>query len=165
MEIKMKNLIIIASVGQNNEIGINNNLIWKIKEDMKFFKETTIGHQIVMGRNTFESLPSLLPNRKHLVITSSNIDLPKEVEIFKNIEEFIDYSLSTNDNIFIIGGSTIYKQLINLSDKMILTEIQDTKLNADTYFPNINYAEWHQEIINTFPNENPKYIRKVYTRK
>ena len=48
---------------------------------------------------------------------------------------------------------------------MILTEIQDTKLNADTYFPNINYAEWHQEIINTFPNENPKYIRKVYTRK
>ncbi len=161
----MKNLIIIASVGQNNEIGINNNLIWKIKEDMKFFKETTIGHQIVMGRNTFESLPSLLPNRKHLVITSSNIDLPKEVEIFKNIEEFIDYSLSTNDNIFIIGGSTIYKQLINLSDKMILTEIQDTKLNADTYFPNINYAEWHQEIINTFPNENPKYIRKVYTRK
>ena len=165
MEIKMKNLIIIASVGQNNEIGINNNLIWKIKEDMKFFKETTIGHQIVMGRNTFESLPSLLPNRKHLVITSSNIDLPKEVEIFKNIEEFIDYSLSTNDNIFIIGGSTIYKQLINLSDKMILTEIQDTKLNADTYFPNINYAEWHQEIINTFPNENPKYIRKIYTRK
>ena len=161
----MKNLIIIASVGQNNEIGINNNLIWKIKEDMKFFKETTIGHQIVMGRNTFESLLSLLPNRKHLVITSSNIDLPKEVEIFKNIEEFIDYSLSTNDNIFIIGGSTIYKQLINLSDKMILTEIQDTKLNADTYFPNINYAEWHQEIINTFPNENPKYIRKVYTRK
>ncbi len=161
----MKNLIIIASVGQNNEIGINNNLIWKIKEDMKFFKETTIGHQIVMGRNTFESLPSLLPNRKHLVITSSNIDLPKEVEIFKNIEEFIDYSLSTNDNIFIIGGSTIYKQLINLSDKMILTEIQDTKLNADTYFPNINYAEWHQEIINTFPNENPKYIRKIYTRK
>lgn len=161
----MKNLIIIASVGQNYEIGINNNLIWKIKEDMKFFKETTIGHQIVMGRNTFESLPSLLPNRKHLVITSSNIDLPKEVEIFKNIEEFIDYSLSTNDNIFIIGGSTIYKQLINLSDKMILTEIQDTKLNADTYFPNINYAEWHQEIINTFPNENPKYIRKVYTRK
>lgn len=161
----MKNLIIIASVGQNNEIGINNNLIWKIKEDMKFFKETTIGHQIVMGRNTFESLPSLLPNRKHLVITSSNIDLPKEVEIFKNIEEFIDYSLSTNDNIFIIGGSTIYKQLINLSDKMILTEIQDTKLNADTYFPNINYAEWHQETINTFPNENPKYIRKVYTRK
>ncbi len=161
----MKNLIIIASVGQNNEIGINNNLIWKIKEDMKFFKETTIGHQIVMGRNTFESLPSLLPNRKHLVITSSNIDLPKEVEIFKNIEEFIDYSLSTNDNIFIIGGSTIYKQLINLSDKMILTEIQDTKLNADTYFPNINYSEWHQEIINTFPNENPKYIRKVYTRK
>lgn len=161
----MKNLIIIASVGQNNEIGINNNLIWKIKEDMKFFKETTIGHQIVMGRNTFESLPSLLPNRKHLVITSSNIDLPKEVEKFKNIEEFIDYSLSTNDNIFIIGGSTIYKQLINLSDKMILTEIQDTKLNADTYFPNINYSEWHQEIINTFPNENPKYIRKVYTRK
>lgn len=161
----MKNLIIIASVGQNNEIGINNNLIWKIKEDMKFFKETTIGHQIVMGRNTFESLPSLLPNRKHLVITSSNIDLPKEVEIFKNIEEFIDYSLSTNDNIFIIGGSTIYKQLINLSDKMILTEIQDTKLNADTYFPNINYSEWHQEIINTFPNENPKYIRKIYTRK
>lgn len=161
----MKNLIIIASVGQNYEIGINNNLIWKIKEDMKFFKETTIGHQIVMGRNTFESLPSLLPNRKHLVITSSNIDLPKEVEIFKNIEEFIDYSLSTNDNIFIIGGSTIYKQLINLSDKMILTEIQDTKLNADTYFPNINYAEWHQEIINTFPNENPKYIRKIYTRK
>lgn len=161
----MKNLIIIASVGQNYEIGINNNLIWKIKEDMKFFKETTIGHQIVMGRNTFESLPSLLPNRKHLVITSSNIDLPKEVEIFKNIEEFIDYSLSTNDNIFIIGGSTIYKQLINLSDKMILTEIQDTKLNADTYFPNINYSEWHQEIINTFPNENPKYIRKIYTRK
>ena len=69
-------LSIIAAIGQNNELGINNQLIWHLKKDMKFFKETTINHKIVMGRKTFESLPKLLVNREHIILTKQNINLP-----------------------------------------------------------------------------------------
>ena len=70
-------LAIIAAIGQNGELGKDNNLIWHLKGDMKFFKDTTFGHTIIMGRKTFESLPRLLPGRKHIVLSNGNIDIPE----------------------------------------------------------------------------------------
>ena len=81
-------LSIIAAIGKNNELGLNNNLIWHLPGDMKFFKEITTYHTIIMGRKTFESLPKLLPNRKHIVLSKSNIDIP-EIEVYHSIQDFI----------------------------------------------------------------------------
>ena len=76
---------IIAAIGKNKELGVNNNLIWHLPQDLKFFKEITTGKTIVMGRKTFESLPRMLPNRKHIVISTSN-DFPKEVTVYHSVE-------------------------------------------------------------------------------
>ena len=82
------NINLIAAIGKNNELGKNNDLIWKFKGDMKFFKDTTMGHPIVMGRKTFESLPKVLPGRKNIVISTSEI-INEEIELYKSIKDFL----------------------------------------------------------------------------
>ena len=81
----MNNLVLIGAIGRNNELGKDNKLIWYIPDDLKFFKENTINHTIVMGYNTFLSLPKLLEKRKHIVLTHKSVDLPKEVILYNNI--------------------------------------------------------------------------------
>lgn len=161
----MSNLIIIAAIGKNGELGKNNELIWKTKEDMKFFKEKTTGHHIVMGRNTYESLPNILSNRTHIVLTKSDISFPEEVICINSINEFLNYIKKINDDIYVIGGAQIYKELIDYSNVMYLTELDETCNEADVYFPKINPTLWNEEIIHDYSDNNPKYIRKVYTRK
>ena len=80
---------LIAAIGKNNELGINGDLIWKLKEDLNFFRKITLGHNVVMGRKTFESLPKVLPDRKNIVITKSKIN-NNEIEIYKSIKEFFN---------------------------------------------------------------------------
>lgn len=159
------NLIIIAAIGKNRELGKNNDLIWKTKEDMQFFKEKTTGHHIVMGRNTFESLPRILPNRTHIVLTRSNILLPKEVICVNSIEEFLNYIKELDDDIYVIGGAQIYKELIDYSNIMYLTEFDEVCNEADVYFPEFDNQLWNQDIIDNYSNNEPKYLRKIYTRK
>ena len=92
---------IIAAVGLNNELGYNNDLIWHLPEDLKFFKEVTSNHTIIMGRNTFESLPKMLPNRKHIVLTSRD-GLPSEVEVYRELKQILERYKDTEEEIFII---------------------------------------------------------------
>ena len=158
------NINLIAAIGKNNELGMNNDLIWKFKEDMKFFKETTMGHPIVMGRKTFESLPKVLPGRKNIVISTSEI-VNKEIEIFKSIKDFLIQYKKYNDDIFIIGGATIYKSFIDLATKLYLTEIDDIEENADVYFPNFNKNEWDKEIISEKEENNIRFNHVLYKRK
>ena len=161
----MKNLTIIAAIGKNNELGLNNNLIWKFKEDMKFFKENTIGKSIVMGRKTLESLPTLLPGRKHLVISKKmDEDLNGEVKVFSSIENFIEYALSQDEEIMVIGGASIYKELLPYSDRMLLTEVDDEHL-ADTFFPEFNKDEWESTILSEQEEQGIKYKHLEYKRK
>ena len=162
---KENNLIIIAAIGKNNELGENNKLIWKIKEDMEFFKKETTNHTVIIGRKTFESLPKVLPNRKNIVLTRNDIILPNEVIKFNSIQELLKYISITSDKFYVIGGGHIYKELLPYSNKLILTEIDSAYDNADTYFPKIEKSDWKEEIISTFQDNNPKYLRKVYTRK
>lgn len=161
----MRNLIIIAAIGKNNELGKNNDLIWRSKEDMQFFRKKTIGHNIVMGRKTFESLPHILPNRTHIVLTKSNIELPSEIIKCCSINSFLELAKSIDEDIYVIGGSKIYNELIDFSNKMYLTEFDSLCSDADAFFPEINQDDWEIKTIETFENETPKYLRRVYTRK
>jgi dihydrofolate reductase len=145
-------IIIIAAVGLNNEIGKDNRLIWNIKKDLEFFKKKTSNSIIVMGRATFNSLPRILPNRKHIVLSTKN-DFNKEID--DNVEIFNDkdllikkcLELSEKQDVFIIGGASLYNIFIDIADKMYITHIEATDKEADTYFPKISEKDWGKTIL------------------
>ena len=158
----MNNLTIIAAIGKNNELGYNNGLIWRLKEDMQFFKENTIGKPIVMGRKTLESLPKLLPNRTHIVLTHKDIVIPGVIIIHSKEELF---NLIKDEEVMIIGGESIYKMFIDDVDKMLLTEIDESFKGADAYFPEFDKNNWHRKVLsrkieNNIPYNHIEYIRK-----
>ena len=157
------NLTTIAAIGKNNELGYNNDLIWKINEDMIFFKNSTMNKKIVMGRKTLESLPKLLEGRTHLVITKHEIN-DSRILTFYNIESFLDYAEEIDEEIMVIGGASIYKELLPYSNKLLLTEI-DASSKADAYFPKINKDEWEKEILSTNEENNIKYKHVLYKKK
>ncbi len=159
----MTEFTIIACIGKNYELGNNGDLIYHIKEDLNFFRNYTNGKKIVMGMKTFKSLPKLLPNRTHIVLTRQNITLP-ELTVLHSIEEAYNYLKLFDEEIMIIGGSSIYKEFLRYASKMILTEVESEE-EADTYFPRFNKEEWNTEIININSSNAPKYKRLVYTRK
>lgn len=161
----MKNITMIAAIGKNRELGKNNDLIWHLKEDMKFFKDQTMGKPIVMGRKTFESLPKLLPGRKHIILTKQKLDVPEEVLLFHNKEEILDYIKSYQEEVMIIGGASIYKEFLEDSNKLVLTEIDDEDKTADTYFPYFDKNEWLKEELSQVEENNIKYKHIIYTRK
>lgn len=161
----MNNLILIGAIGKNGELGKNNKLIWYIPDDLKFFKNVTINHTVVMGYNTFISLPKLLDKRKHIVLTTKDIKFPDEVLVFKNKDSVLEYAENHDEDIFIIGGASIYKQFIDYSNKMYLTEIDASDKDADVYFPEFNHDDWDKEIIKLKEYENIKYKHVLYTRK
>ena len=157
------NLVIIAAIGKNNELGKDNKLIWHLPGDLKFFKEKTIGKNIVMGRKTFESLPKMLPNRHHIVITTGNID-NSEVEVYHSIEDFLKvYSYSGET--CVIGGASIYNSLIDYVDVMYLTEINKECLDADSYFPDFDREGWRSEVIGNNTENGISYKHVLYKRR
>lgn len=160
----MGRITIIAAIGKNLELGYNNDLIWKIPEDLNFFRDNTMGKTIVMGLNTFNSLPKILPNRKHIVLTRKNIELDSSVIVMHNIDELLKYIDNNNEEIMIIGGAMIYNEMIGYADKMILTEI-DMNANADVYFPEFSLIDWDREVISNYKYEDINYNHVVYTRK
>ena len=160
----MKNISMIAAIGKNRELGINNDLIWHIKEDLQFFKEKTMHKPIVMGYKTLESLPKLLPGRKHIVLTRRDLKLDPEILILHSKEELLEYALNHEEELMIIGGASIYNQLIDEAETMYLTEI-DATAEADCYFPEFNKEEWSSEVISEFKDHNPPYKHLIYKRK
>ena len=136
-------LSIIVAISKNNVIGNDNKLIWHISEDLKRFKEITSGKTILMGRKTFESLPGILPNRKHIILTRDNnftVD-SNAVEIIHNFDELLNMYSKSEEEVFIIGGGEIYKQLLPHASKLYLTKI-NKDFNGDTHFPEINYEDF-----------------------
>ena len=109
----MANLIIIAAIGMNYELGKENKLVWNIPEDMKFFKEKTTGHYIIMGRKTYESIPSNLANRKYIVLTKNTILAQDNILKFSDIENLLKYINTIDDDMYVIGGAQIYKLFLN----------------------------------------------------
>ena len=160
----MNTITIIAAIGKNNELGYKNDLIWHLPNDLKFFKEKTTGKSIVMGYNTFLSLPRLLPNRKHIVLSEKKID-NEEVTTVNNLDDLIKLIKSIDEEVFIIGGASVYAQFANIADKMYLTEVDNEFDLADVYFPEINKTEWNITEIGSNEDNNIKYKHMEYRRK
>lgn len=159
------NINLIAAIGKNNELGINSDLIWKLPSDMKFFKNTTMGYPIVMGRKTFESLPKVLPGRKNIVISRNTDIINGEIELYKSIKDFLLAYNDFNEEVFVIGGASIYQQFIDIATKMYLTEIDEVEPNADAFFPRFEKDEWNCEKLSELEEQNIKYRHVLYKRK
>lgn len=137
---------ISVAIAKNNVIGKDNKLLWHVSEDLKRFKRITSNKKMIMGRKTFESLPGILPNREHIVITRDKnfkIDSDK-VTIVYDLNSLLEKYSKCEDEIFVIGGAEIYKQLLPYTQKIYLTKIDET-FKGDTYFPEINYDEFKTE--------------------
>lgn len=145
----------IAAVARNRAIGFQNKLIYWLPNDLKRFKQLTTGHTILMGRKTFESLPKgALPNRRNCVLSTSVSQLPG-CECFSSWEEFVK-TCSPDEHIYIIGGASLYANLIDKADELCLTEIDDTPAEADTFFP--DYSQWREVAReNHQPDERHDY--------
>ena len=152
----------IASVGKNMELGKNNNLIWHFKEDMKFFKETTMGHKVIMGRKTYESLPGNLPGREMIVISTKTVD--GDVTVLNDINSIVDKYKNSQEEIFIIGGASIYKEFLPYASKIYLTEICAEDLAADTFFPSFNKDDWNKVIISENVENNIQFKMCLYQK-
>lgn len=152
----------IAAVGRNLELGKNNDLIWHFKEDMKFFKDTTMGHTVVMGRKTFESLPKALPGRKNIVISSNSEYQAQGATVVTSVDEAL--RIADNEEIFVIGGGKIYSEFLPYADNLYLTEIDDECPDANTYFPQFNKADYIKEIINYCNIDGTEFYHVVYKK-
>ena len=134
---------IIVATAQNNIIGGDNKLLWHISDDLKRFKKITSHNTIIMGRKTFESLPGILPNRKHVILTrdkSYSVDNPN-VEIIHSKEEIINRFKDSPVEVFIIGGGQIYNEFLPYADKLYLTKVLKD-FEGDTSFPNVDENQW-----------------------
>ena len=132
-------ITIIAAVAQNRAIGKDNKLIYWLPNDLKRFKALTTGHTIIMGRKTFESLPKgALPNRRNIVLSRSKRDFAG-CDCYTSLDEALA-NCSADEDIYIIGGASIYEQAIKCADRLCLTEIDDTPEDADTFFPEFDGA-------------------------
>ena len=136
---------IIAAIGKNRELGKKGDLIFHLKDDMKFFRETTSGHKVVMGRKTWESLPSKLKNRENIVISSHDFDGPDQ--IIHDVEQFIKDNQETKEEIFIIGGGSIYATFLPFATNLYLTEVDSPAPDADVFFPEFDKTKYKKTII------------------
>ena len=160
----MKNVTMIAAVGQNRELGKDNRLLWHLPEDLQFFKEQTMGKPLVMGKKTLDSLPRLLPGRKHLVLTHQELEPNDQIMVFHSMDSLVEYISTLDQEVMVIGGAQIYNQMLELSDKMLLTEVEATK-EADVYFPEFDTTLWDCKELCHHEYGDIKYKHLVYTRK
>jgi len=137
-------IAIIAAIDKNNALGFENKLLFYLPDDLKRFKALTTGHTVVMGRKTFDSLPKgALPNRRNIVLSrSKKLELPG-AEVYPSLEEALKHC-EEEEQVFIMGGASVYRQALPLADMLFLTEIDAEAKEADVYFPTIDKAVWHE---------------------
>ena len=152
---------IIAAVAENNVIGNKNKIPWHIPEDFKHFKEVTMGHPVLMGKNTFESIMSMLgkplPGRTNLVLAKEDFSVPEGVQIMHSLKEA--FAAYRNEDLFVIGGASVYAQTMPFADTLSITHIAQSP-EGDTYFPEIKKDEWR--LVSEEPHEGYRFA--VYER-
>ena len=147
-------ICIIAAVARNRALGLKNKLLYWLPNDLKRFKQLTTGHTIVMGRRTYESLPKgALPNRRNVVLSRSVNCIADErfpgCDCYRSLADALK-SCATDEQVFVIGGASIYKQALPLADRLCLTEIDDVPAEADVFFPpyeeewQLTWSEHHE---------------------
>ena len=154
---------IIVCKNNFDYIGKDNKMLYHIPKDLAFFKRKTVNHVIIMGRKTFESLPGLLPNREHWVVTRDPSF--NKARSFNNIDDVLE-AIDPNVDYYIIGGGEIYKQFMPYADCLYITEVDDFKV-GDVRFPSIDMAQWSLSVSRTDVDEKSnltlrfkKYLRK-----
>ncbi len=153
---------IIAAVGKNYELGKNNNLIWHLKEDLINFKKMTMGKKIVMGANTYKSLPKNLEGREYIVLSKSLKDIKNGI-LFTEFAKLLDYLNSLDEEVMIIGGASIYQQFLPFADKIYLTEVAAVA-PADVYFPAFDKSKYQKNVIKKLKENDIEYEIIEYVR-
>lgn len=156
-------ITIIAAIDRARAIGCNNKLLFWLPNDLKHFKELTTGKTIIMGRKTFESLPKgALPNRRNIVLSTQIGIHCTGAEVFPSLNTAIE-SCQTEEQIYIIGGASVYEQALPLADELCLTEVDETVEEADAYFPPIDMNIWKEESREVHPVDEKHLCSYAFT--
>ncbi len=155
---------LIAAIGKNNELGKDNALVFHLKEDMHFFKATTMGHPILMGRKTFASIGRPLPGRTNYVLTRHPELLPDGVEPVRELRPFLESWQDTEEELFVIGGASVYTAALPYATNLYLTEI-DASRDADAFFPSFDRGQFFRQVIKKGKEDDLAYVISRYIRK
>ncbi len=153
-------IAIIAAIGENRELGRNNELLWHLNEDMQFFKQQTRRHYVIMGRKSFESIPKKyrpLPDRVNIIISRDPDYMFEECYTFSNLQEAIEMANENGEyKAFIIGGGEIYKMAMesNLVDELYLTHVHASFKDADVFFPAFDESKWKKTLVNSIQSDS-----------
>ncbi len=155
---------IVVAKAKNNAIGRENDLLWRLPDDFQFFKKVTLGHVVIMGRKTFDSLPGMLPDRTFVIITrQKDYEAPKGHFVAHSLEEAFELCKVKLQlkQVFIIGGGVIYREALNrnMVDRMLITEVDAAFEDADTFFPDFDKDQWKEERR----QHHPKDERHAYS--
>jgi dihydrofolate reductase len=162
------NINIIVAADENNCIGKDNSLPWHLKNDLQNFKKLTTNHCIIMGRNTFDSIGKPLPNRVNIVLTKNEYFKQDNIVVRHTLEEAIEYCKRwKQEEVFIIGGDSIYRQGLILANKIYLTRVETQVVDGDAFFPKLEHKEWAIQSAERFEkdkdNDHPHSF-EIYTR-
>ncbi|MBN2639897.1 MAG: dihydrofolate reductase [Bacteroidales bacterium] len=162
-----RKISIIVALAENNVIGGENQLLWHISRDLRRFKELTTGHDIIMGRKTYLSLPFRpLPKRKNIVLSRGYFSDSEGCIVVSSIDEALNVMNPDNEN-FVIGGGEVYKQFLPLAEKLYLTRVHK-HFEGDTFFPEISEKEWQlveDEVLNDDPQNDFTYSFQLYVNR
>ena len=158
-------LSIIAAVGKKRELGKHGGLCFHIPNDMKFFRKTTTGHPVFMGLTTWYSLPGPLKGRDHYVAVFEKTDLPEFITQVTDIKAFAEEWAAKEEELFVIGGASIYAQMLPYCDKLYLTEVEAEDPEAEVFFPRFNKRKYHRKTIGKNADGDLTYKHILYTRK
>lgn len=158
---------IVVAIASNHAIGKANQLLWHLPEDLKHFKRITSGHPIIMGRKTYESIGKPLPNRTNIVVTRDRNYTVENIEITHSLKEAIEKAQAIDEEVFILGGGELYRQAMELTDKIYLTVVHH-EFEGDTFFPEIDEEVWEEsqrehhlkDEKNLYSYDFVEYIRK-----
>ena len=154
---------LIAAVGKNNELGLDNHLIFNIPGDLKFFRNTTLGKTVIMGRKTYESIGKPLPKRINIVVSNS-LKETDGITIINSFEEVLEKYLNSEEEVFIIGGESLYNYFINYAQNIYLTKVYANAV-ADKYFPSFDDNNYNQTLLGENKENNLEYKHILYRRK
>ncbi len=133
-------LAVIVAVAENGVIGRNGDLPWRLSADLRRFRRLTMGHHVIMGRKTYESLPGPLPGRQLIVLSRRQLDLPEDVQLASDLATAIDLC-GDDDLIFVIGGASVFAEALPLADELDVTVVH-ADVAGDTYFPKVDWSDW-----------------------
>lgn len=156
-------LSLIAAIGKNRELGKGGNLCFHIPEDMRYFKSVTMGHKVLMGRKTWESLPGKLSGRENIVVSRHTVK-GADVSI-SDLAGFLQENADTEEEIFVIGGGMVYFEALPYAKQLYLTEVDAEVSEADTFFPEFNKSAYDKEIIGKGQKDGLDYTFVKYVKK